>query len=84
MFLCLFTGKSRANDFVLDSIDLTDAVFEQCTTCDARSDRAGNRAVAGALREYMTRNHVQILLAKGLLCIFKTWLMKVISYSSGI
>jgi len=64
LFLCLFTGKSRANNFVLDSIDLTDVVFEQCTTCDARSDRAGNRAVAGALREYMTRNHVQILLEK--------------------
>ena len=53
------------NGFALDSIDLTDAVFEQCSTCDARANRAGSRAVADALRKYMTQNHVEILLEKG-------------------
>ena len=53
------------NGFALDSLDLTDAVFEQCSTCDARSDRAGSKAVGEALKEYMTRNHVKILLERG-------------------
>jgi len=48
--------------FVLDSIDMTDATFERCSFCDDRSDRAGSRAVADALREYMTKNHINILL----------------------
>ena len=55
----------NGKDFVLDSLDMTDAVFEQCSYCDERSDRAGSRAVADALREYMTRNHINILLEQG-------------------
>ena len=55
----------NGKDFVLDSVDMTDAVFEQCSYCDERSDRAGSRAVADALREYMTRNHINILLEQG-------------------
>lgn len=64
LLVCTLMGITLVNGFALDSIDLTDAVFQQCTTCDARSDRAGLRAVAGALRDYMTRNHVKILLEK--------------------
>ena len=55
----------NGKDFVLDSVDMTDAVFEQCSYCDERSDRAGSRAVADALREYMTQNHINILLEQG-------------------
>ena len=44
---------------------MTDATFEQCSFCDDRSDRAGSRAVADALREYMTKNHINILLEQG-------------------
>ena len=51
--------------FVVPSIDMSDATFEQCSFCDERSDRAGSRAVADALREYMTQNHVNILLEQG-------------------
>ena len=67
LFLLIIYAKEdyAQNSFVLDSIDMTDAVYEQCSTCDERSDRAGSRAVADALREYMTRNHINILLEQG-------------------
>ena len=64
LFACMIADTS-VNGFVLDSIDMTDATFEQCSFCDERSDRAGSRAVADALREYMTQNHVNILLEQG-------------------
>ena len=57
--------NSAQNGFVLNSIDMTDAMFDQCSYCDERSDRAGSKAVADALREYMTSNHIKILLEQG-------------------
>jgi len=44
---------------------MTPALFDQCSTCDARADRAGNRAVADALREFMTKNHVKLAVESG-------------------
>ena len=57
--------NSAQNGFVLDSIDMTDAMFDQCSYCDERSDRVGSKAVSDSLREYMTRNHIKILLEQG-------------------
>ena len=66
LLLVIYAKEDYAqNNFVLDSVDMTDAVYEQCSYCDERSDRAGSRAVADALREYMTRNHINILLEQG-------------------
>jgi len=63
LLLVVYAKEDNAqNNFVLDSVDMTDAVYEQCSYCDERSDRAGSRAVADALREYMSRNHINILL----------------------
>jgi len=50
------------NGFVLDSIEMSDAIFEQCSFCDERSNRAGSRAVSNTLRDYMSQNHINILL----------------------
>lgn len=51
--------------FILDEITLTQDIFDQCSTCDARADRAGNLAVATALREFMTTNHVKLAIESG-------------------
>ena len=64
MLAIVLTGQ-RVNGFVVPSIDMSDATFEQCSFCDERSERAGSRAVADALREYMTQNHINILLEQG-------------------
>ena len=64
MLAIALTGQ-MVNGFVVPSIDMSDATFEQCSFCDERSDRAGSRAVADALREYMTQNHINILLEQG-------------------
>ena len=64
--LVIYPKENKAwNGFVLNSINMTDSVFEQCSYCDERSDRAGSRVVADALREYMTQNHINILLEQG-------------------
>ena len=68
LLLVIYAKENYAQngkDFVLDSVDMTDEVFDQCSHCDERSDRAGSRAVADALREYMSRNHINILLEQG-------------------
>ena len=66
LLLVVYAKEDNAqNNFVLDSVDMTDAVYEQCSYCDERSDRAGSRAVSDALREYMSRNHINILLEQG-------------------
>jgi len=65
LLLCLLLLHSRPTlHFVLDSIDLDEATFQACSYCDERSDRAGTRAAATALREFMTKNHVDIVLNK--------------------
>ena len=70
LLLVIYPKENNArNGFVLDSINMTDSVFEQCSYCDERSDRAGSRAVANALREYMTKNHINIVLDQGRLLI---------------
>jgi len=51
--------------FILDEIWLTQGIIDQCSTCDARADRAGNNAVAAALRKFMTRNHVKLAIESG-------------------
>jgi len=51
--------------FILDEITLTPDIFDQCSTCDTRADRAGNLAVANALREFMTTNHVKVAIESG-------------------
>jgi len=62
--LLLLIYISPTYNFVLNSIDLDESTFQTCTYCDERSDRAGSRAASNALREYMTRNHVDIILNK--------------------
>jgi len=63
LLLALFAITNQiANGFVLDSIDMTNATFEQFSSPDERSDRAGSEIVADALREYMTQNQIKILL----------------------
>jgi len=51
--------------FVLPALNMDARTFQACSYCDARADRAGSRATANALREYMTRNHVAITVDKG-------------------
>jgi len=51
--------------FILDEITLTQDIIDQCSTCDARADRAGKLAVATALREFMTKNHVKLAIESG-------------------
>ena len=63
--LAIVLAVQIVNGFVVPSIDMSDATFEQCSFCDERSERAGSRAVAEALREYMTQNHINILLEQG-------------------
>jgi len=53
------------NGFILNSITMDQTTFDACSTCDARADRAGNKAVADALRNFMTRNHVKIAIESG-------------------
>eukprot|EP00091_Calanus_sinicus_P003969 TRINITY_DN14155_c0_g1_i1.p1 TRINITY_DN14155_c0_g1~~TRINITY_DN14155_c0_g1_i1.p1 ORF type:complete len:129 (-),score=32.79 TRINITY_DN14155_c0_g1_i1:16-378(-) len=62
LFLC---DVLTVHGFLLDSITMSPELFDQCSTCDARADRAGNRAVADALREFMTRNHVKLAVESG-------------------
>ena len=52
----------NANGFVLNSIDMTNSTFDQISSRDEQSDRAGSEIVADALREYMTENQIKILL----------------------
>jgi len=51
--------------FVLPSVPMDDKVFQECSYCDARADRAGSRATASALKEFMTKNHIQFIVDKG-------------------
>jgi len=63
LLLALFAITNHlANGFVLDSIDMDNSTFEQFSSPDERSDRAGSEIVADALREYMTQNQIKILL----------------------
>jgi len=63
LLLALFAITNHlANGFVLDSIDMDNSTFEQFSSPDDRSDRAGSEIVADALREYMTQNQIKILL----------------------
>jgi len=48
-----------------DEITLTQKIFDECSTCDARADRAANSAVATALREFMETNHVKLAIESG-------------------
>jgi len=57
--------QAAESKFKLSAINMTDNTFQACSYCDARSDRAGSRATADALREYMTRDHVAITVDKG-------------------
>merc|ERR1712038_893512 len=41
------------------------ATYEACSTCDDRSERAGNRVVANALRQFMAKNHVKLAIKSG-------------------
>ena len=50
------------NGFILDSINMTNETFDEVSLRDGGSDAAGSRVVAEALREYMTQNHIKILL----------------------
>ena len=78
LVLVIYAKENHAqNGFVLDSIDMTDAVLEQCEYCEEQSDQvdedaalqeqieAGSSEIANALQEYMTQNHVNILLEQG-------------------
>jgi len=58
-FVYLTTG------FLLPSITMDAATYEACSTCDDRSERAGNRVVADALRQFMTKNHVKLAIKSG-------------------
>ena len=63
LLLALFAITNHlANGFILDSIDMDNSTFEQFSSPDDRSDRAGSEIVADALREYMTQNQIKILL----------------------
>ena len=46
---------SLSSGFLLPNISLDTATYQACSTCDARADRAGNLALAEALREFMTK-----------------------------
>ena len=46
---------SLSAGFLLPNITLDAATYQACSTCDARADRAGNLAVAEALKEFMTK-----------------------------
>ena len=65
LLLIIYAKEDFAQNSVLDTIDMNNTTYDQCSTCDERSDRAGSRAVADALREYMTQNHINILLEQG-------------------
>ena len=45
---------------------MSDQTFQDCQYCDERSDRAGGRATANSLRDYMTRNHIGFVVDKGM------------------
>ena len=63
LLLSLFAiTNHNANGFVLNSIDMTNSTFDQISSRDEQSDRAGSEIVADALREYMTQNQIKILL----------------------
>jgi len=66
--LIIFTAaflQAVESKFRLSAINMDDNTFKDCSFCDERSDRAGSRATANALREYMTRNQVAITVDKG-------------------
>ena len=54
-----------SSGFLLSNLTLDEATWAACATCDTRADRAGTRAVAEALKDFMTRNHVKLAIASG-------------------
>ena len=52
----------KVSTFVVPYIDVNDNTFKQLSYGDTRT---GSRAVADALREYMTQNQIYILLEQG-------------------
>ena len=65
LFFLLFgiiQTNPKVSDFVVPYIDVNDNTFKQLSYGDKRS---GSRVVADALREYMTQNHIFILLEQG-------------------
>ena len=65
LFFVLFgitQTNPKVSDFVVPYIDVNDNTFKQLSYGDTRT---GSRAVADALREYMTQNQIYILLEQG-------------------
>jgi len=52
-------------EFILNDISLSDQEVAECRHADARSNQAGGRLTAAALRNYMTRNNIKIVVDKG-------------------
>jgi len=63
LFSCLSLIQGR---LVIQEINLSDAELDNCKQLGdtARSNQAAGQAAARALREYMTRNHVKIVVDK--------------------
>jgi len=65
IFLCFAFVQDGLANFLLDKMAMDDDTFEVCSYCDERSDRLGSSVVAKELREFMTRDHVKIVVDKG-------------------
>merc|ERR1719334_1533827 len=65
VILCLALVQDGLADFLLKKMAMDDETFEVCSYCDERSDKLGSSVVAKELREFMTRDHIKIVVDKG-------------------
>jgi len=73
VILCLALVQDGLADFLLKKMAMDDETFEVCSYCDERSDKLGSSVVAKELREFMTRDHIKIVVDKGDVLVKETY-----------
>jgi len=73
VILCLALIQEGQPDFLLKKMAMDDETFEVCSYGDERSDQLGSSVVAKALREFMTKDNVKIVVDKGDVLVKETY-----------
>jgi len=67
------TAKLVNSSFIIPEVNITDPLFEESKQCNAASNRVGSSVISSALRQFMTRNHVKIVVNQGDVSITQTY-----------
>jgi len=73
VILCLALIQEGQADFLLKKMAMDDESFEVCSYGDERSDQRGSSVLAKALREFMTKDNVKIVVDKGDVLVKETY-----------